>query len=127
MTADAQHIDRRAGAIRSGSAAFDLGVPRLSCPYPPPLDRYWAIGWNIRRRAVARWDRQADEVDATLTKAAPFLDRSWNAKDGSARPSQLIGLHFYAQGSREPDAAYAWFRSTIHMAREQYRQEGTPS
>lgn len=109
-----------ANAIRAGSAAFDADVDRAACPHRGPLARYWHLGWRLRKRARERWNKQADDVERTIARAAPFLDQ--DAPPGRMKPSTMIALGFYSQGSIDPDAAYQWFRQTMRIKRDLYRE-----
>lgn len=82
----------------------------------------WLLGWRVRNEAFARWDRQLDEVEATMLRAQPYIDRGHDP--ANVAPSKLILLQFFAQASTEPDAAYAWFNDTIEVQRARYRRRG---
>ena len=109
-----------ARAVTLGAAAFDRGQPRAACPYADETQaRYWRLGWNVRRRARARWDRYAEWVEETVARAAPYIDR--DSPIGKVPPSKLLALRFYVIGSTKPDEAWAWFCGAMNGHRARYR------
>ena len=109
--------------VVAGVKARDLKLPADACPYVDRSRRdQWLLGWGVRNEAFARWDRPLDEVEATMLKAQPYIDRGHDP--ANVAPSKLILLQFFAQASTEPDAAYAWFNDTIDIQRARYRRRG---
>ncbi len=114
-------MNNEARYVVAGVKARDLNLPVDACPYVDRLRRdQWRWGWHVRNEAFARWDRQLDEIEATMMKAQPYIDRGRDP--AKVAPSRLIMLAFFAQASTEPDAAYAWFKKTIEIQRARYRR-----
>lgn len=103
-----------------------LGWVPPSRDRPPPecprnMVRYWLLGWDRRAAVRQRWDDQADQMEAQLDKARPFLDR--HSQPGKLTRSSMLALRFYvlATGDTGPDHAWTWFQDRMADLRDEYR------